>query len=158
MPELHCTTCDAIVPAGATRCPSCGLQLTTTAAPAVHVERARWPLWTIALGALFVIFVLARELDRQRAVTAAATAESFAADWNAGRLNTPEAFEARCGQPIIVSNGVLHYPSRSTGDYLVTLGASPALELERVEIHDGRASTHRMPVSAAEVFSAIKCK
>lgn len=59
MPELHCSACDAIVPAGSTTCPGCGLTLTATAAPAVYVEGPRFSLWKVLLlGAAALLIAL----------------------------------------------------------------------------------------------------
>lgn len=59
--ELHCSTCDAVIPKDAQNCPGCGLQLTAQAVPAVYVEHARFSLWQVLLVA-GVVMLLALEI------------------------------------------------------------------------------------------------
>lgn len=150
MSELHCTTCDAIIPAGSVRCPGCGLQLTTSAAPAVYVERARWPFWPVVLGAIFLLLIVFHELDRQAAVKASSAKEAFISDWSAGKLNSVEAFTARCGQPRLSDGQELHYTSGAIGDFIVTIGKHPRFELDHER---GRT---RVPPEI--LFAQLHCK
>jgi hypothetical protein len=160
--ELHCQTCDAIVPAGATRCPGCGLQLTTQAAPAVYVEKARFPLWGILLVCLAAFVIFANILSRHDEAKAAGSRATFAADLDTGQLNTAEAFEARCGQPRWTkqtsAGQELHY--RSGGeDYFITLTPSgPRLEAEQLDMSNGRPQTYRINLDATQLYTALGCK
>ena len=62
--ELHCSTCDAVLPPGAQKCPSCGLQLVAQVAPAVYMEGPRFSLLAVvvAAGALMIILYIADHL------------------------------------------------------------------------------------------------
>jgi hypothetical protein len=125
----------------------------------VYIEQPRWKIWPVILGAVVLFFIAAHELDRQGAVKASATKETFVYDWNAGKLNTTEAFTSRCGQPrLIDSNGVLHYNSGAAGDYLVTLGSTPSLFLEHVRVRRGKAETSATKVWPDAAFTALGCR
>ena len=159
MAELHCTTCDASLPAGALRCPGCGLQLTTQAAPAVYVERARFPLWGILLVSAVAFVIFANIWSRHTDAKAADAQAAFAADLAGGQLNTAEAFEARCGQPRWTKsqNGgsELHYFASNGADYFITLTPS-GMRLEQEKL-DG-ARVYRINVSAEQIYIALGCK
>jgi hypothetical protein len=125
----------------------------------VYIERPRWKIWPFILGAVVLLFIGFHELDRQAAVRAAAGKESFMSDWNSGALNNAAAFTARCGQPrLIESDGVLHYNSGSVGDYLVTFGAAPSLQLEHVHVRHGKAETTTTRVWPDAAFTALACR
>lgn len=161
MTELHCTTCDAIVAAGSRSCPGCGLQITTQAAPAVYVERARFPLWPVILGGLFLFFLIAHEADRHGTAKAADAQAAFVADLQSGQINSAAAFEVRCGQARWTKparDGVeLHYVAN--GDYFVTFtNAGPHLELEHLDLSSGKPLTYRTNISASQLYAVLGCK
>jgi len=116
----------------------------------------------VVLAAL-VLFVLhinsasgRPELDAENARIA------FAADLQNGKLNTPEAFGARCGAP----QKVTHAAGRTELEYTfaeiyVTFGPArpPILESETTDIgSDGRVKSNRIPASPFLVFELLGCK
>jgi predicted amidophosphoribosyltransferase len=63
--ELHCSACDATVPADSQFCPGCGLPLTAHAVPAVYVEGPRFSLWKVLLIVGVVMFLVIEILGRK---------------------------------------------------------------------------------------------
>jgi hypothetical protein len=117
-------------------------------------------MWPLILGGLFLFFVIAHEVDRQGAVKASAAKESFAADWNSGKISDAGAFIAHCGQPILTEQStfgpVLHYASAGEGDYLVTVPSR--IELEHPRIENGKSRSYKTSVSPEQVFTALHCR
>ncbi len=156
--ELHCSACDAIVPRGSQFCPGCGLQLAAIAQPAVHVEKPRFRLWPVVLGALFIFIIIAHEADRMDAAKRARELDSFTADVGSGRLNTPGTFAPRCGAPrwaTVTANGpALHYYTGQ--DIFVTLSPNGTqFQVEHVYVEAGNAKSYRTTVGPEYVLHLL---
>jgi zinc-ribbon domain len=158
--ELHCSACDAVIQRGNQFCPACGLQLMAQAQPAVYVEGARFPLWSILLVAIAAFVIFAGIMSSHDNAKAADSGTAFAADLQAGKLSSPAAFEARCGHPrwtkTTAAGAELHYAPQ---DIFVTLASSgPRFEKEQVTIEDGKASTWRTAMDPAAAAAGLGCK
>jgi len=97
--HIHCSACGAPLPQGAKFCPACALPLTAIAMPTPAPPKKQVSILAILLCAFGIFWVIAyasshvTEAHRQEALAA------FTADLQAGgKLNAPEAFQARCGK------------------------------------------------------------
>lgn len=160
---IRCSACGSPVASGAAACSGCGLPLTAQAI-AVPVPEKQ-PLLTIprllALAALIMLFTIyvASMMNGQHAAHAAA---SFATDLAAGRISTPQAFDARCGAPRWTESTKrgqeFHYLVEA-GDIYVTFAASgPVFEIERLRWRGSRATPYRVPAATDFVRDALGCR
>jgi hypothetical protein len=117
----------------------------------VYIEQPRWKMWPVVLGAVVLLFIVLQVLDRQATVNATSAKSAFASDWAAGKLDSVDAFTARCGQPRVSAGQELHYNSGYPGDFVVTLGKDPRLELEH--LRGGRTR-----VQPEILFAQLHCK
>lgn len=159
--RIACSACRAVFAAGAVTCPRCGLQLTAQALPVVEPQPRPFPLWAIvAIGiavgwaavAINNSFVARRQADLQSA---------FLADLKAGKLATPEAFEARCGEPAATTQTPagpeLHY--YKSGDYYVRfVNGQPVLEDGHIDWSGAKPREWRSGADDSFYFSALECK
>ncbi len=149
MAEIHCSACDAIVQPGSQFCPKCGLQLMAQANQAVYVEKARFPLWGIVLVCVVAFMIGANILSRYNDTKAVSAREDFVTAVSSGALNTPAAFEARCGMPSWIKSTPrgqeLHYFTRGQDTFVTFTTSGPIIESEhpfRVEIDPAIAFHH----------------
>lgn len=164
--ELHCSACDAIVPQGSQRCPGCGLQLMAQAAPAVYVEGPRYSFWAVIVGAIGILLIVIYASSAHDAAKAADARSAFVADLAAGRISTPEVFEARCGMPQWMKQTArgteLQYRNGGRDIFATfTSTAGTLLEDEHVTVDSYRpVRTHawRSAADPAVVYDSLHCK
>ena len=156
--EIHCSACDAIVAPGSQFCPRCGLRLMAMAQPAVYIEKARYSIWAILGVCLVAFFIGANILSRFDASKAFRASNEFAAAVNSGALNTPAAFEARCGMPRWTNHTKdgeeLHYLVGSADYYVTLTNAAPIFESEQMSgMHP-----YRVKMEPDDAFRRLACK
>jgi len=116
----------------------------------------------LVLAALILIVLHVNSASRRAEIEAENARNAFAADLQSGKLNTPDAFEARCMTPqrvIETVNGTeLEY---SFAEIHVTFGRSrsPIIESETIDIGpEGKVKSHRIPASPSLVFELLGCR
>lgn len=163
--QIACSACRAVFAAGAGSCPNCGLQLTAQALPVKQIERPRSPLWPVILGAILILVLIMSIADRSQQRDSNSAKANFVAAAAAGQLNSPEAFEARCGAPrtaAATKRGTeLHYSSGYSGlEWIVTLkSASPIFQMDHINYRsNGTVDEWRDTRDAAAFFDQGHCK
>jgi hypothetical protein len=156
--ELHCSACDAILQPGSQFCPRCGLQLIAIAQPAVYVEKARYSIWAVLGVCLVAFFIGANILSRVDTAKANSAKDALAAAVQNGELNTPTAFEARCGLPrwteTTADGQELHYFTGGQDIFVTFAGAGTTFESEQTASH----RAYRVKMEPAEALLRLKCK
>jgi len=116
----------------------------------------------VVLAALILIVLHVNSSSRRAEIEAENARNAFAADLQNGKLNTPEAFEARCMAPqkvVQTMDGTeLQY---SFAEIHVTFGPAgpPILESETVDLGSGgRVRSDRIPASPKLVFELLGCR
>jgi hypothetical protein len=125
------------------------------------LEGPRLSLWAVLLIAVATFFVFTYIYSGYQRNQAKATQEIFLADLHAGKLSTPEAFEARCSQPRWTTETKagteLHYLNGN--DYYVTFAnGRPQLAIGHVEIVNGKPREWRSRPDDGFYLSALGCK
>ena len=122
----------------------------------------RLSAFVVVLAALILIVLHVNSASRRAEIDAENARSAFATDLESGKLNTPEAFEARCMAPqkvIQVEDGTeLEY---SVAEIHVTFRNSvpPILESETTDIGmDGKVKSVRVPASPSLVFELLGCR
>jgi hypothetical protein len=168
---LQCSACHAALPEAAKFCPGCALPLTAfaVAQPAPRPVRRRHviPMGAYVASALVILAGLASSHNQHEQAQREATLAAFKADlYDNGKLATPEAFQARCGQ----AQQVLHETTgRTKGDTVLSYqggafhvrfhpGDKPALRIVHVDIdRRGHVSTWEGLTDESFVYNRLGC-
>lgn len=110
------------------------------------------------LIASVILWILAYSLDRNAEQRRQAAEAAWVADMNAGRLSSPETFQARCGNAVGVrkdgKGSYLKYP----GDLIVWIPSSGTPRLGTMTLAGVDSSDPRgFPVSADYAWSDLRC-
>jgi hypothetical protein len=133
--KIHCSACGASLSQGTTFCPACALPLTAIAMPTPAPLRRRTPIWPYVAAAFGIICLVAYIGGNRNDAQAAAVVSAFTADLQAGKLNTPAAFQARCGN----------------ADWTEHKGTTVVLGYQRLDIHV--RFPQQKPVEFGQVFA-----
>ena len=154
-PTLACSACHMLIAPGMTTCPNCRLPLTAQAVPVI---RRPTPIWPYILVAIFAFFVFANILAANREQNRRDATAALVADLGAGKLGTPDLFEARCGQPAAVKQTKdgpeLHYLAGGESYYITFASSGPRFEFEHADV-DG---AWRSPAEPDVALNDLGCK
>jgi len=162
MAELHCSACDAVIPAGAKHCPGCGLQLTAQAVPAVYVTKPRFSIGAIALLAVFGFVLLCWLASDFEHRSSTAHAAAITTDLEpGGALSTPEGFQSRCGKASEIKHtgaGVELFYSANDALVIFPPQGAPQFAL-RVNFTNGtgRPDSYDKPEDASYAMKGLPC-
>ena len=173
--NIHCSACGAPLPQAARSCPVCpvcALPLTAiampTPAPRPRRKQPLLPMSCWVICALIVLIGIASASSQHDEQAREQTIAAFKADlYDNGKLATPEAFIARCGQPQTVlhpSSGqykgdtVLSYQG---GAIHIHFHPSERIALRQVRLFEDRPGHYREYEGLTDesiVFDHLQCK
>jgi hypothetical protein len=156
---IACSVCHAAIMPGATVCPGCGLQLVAQAVPVI---RRRSSVWSFILF-LAAVFVAVGWLNSMAGKNASEKRQSdLQAALAKGSLNTPEAFQARCGQARWTEqtkDGTeLHYRIGAADTYVTFAAGGLHFQSEQTDWSGTKPVVYRITVDPAEIIRDLGCK
>lgn len=169
--NIACSVCHAAITPGATVCPGCGLPLVAQAVPVVQPRKSIWPVILGVFGVFFgVVWIAAAISDQIDGKQQSELKASLLSDLQSGRLNTPAAFESRCGMPgatkVTKAGTELNYDH--TGDFVtfgtwsrggIPVSGEPHFQHENTNIdNNGKVETYRFTADPAIVFNDLGCR
>lgn len=158
---IACSACGSALVQGSSSCPNCHLPIT---AQAVRVHKRRTSTLLVVLMVLLGIAAGSMIVGHVIEASDAPKHGSLLADFDSGKLSSPEAFQARCGNAISVADRqdakVLSY---NHGELLVKLTAGSPVrfyQVRPVKEHGTNGSylrNYEAPVGAQFALEHLTC-